>query len=165
MYYCDKCGKPASNLTWVEINGRRMEQHLCGECAANSRGLDELIEPMVGEFFDFPVAFARKKISKHPSACPTCGYTWREFMATHRPNCPDCIRFFGDKSYAQKSYDDTPMPIEKVKLNVKRPSDFTYVDSLKAQLNKAVNEERYQDAAELKKKIDEIENKQGKKED
>ena len=49
------------------------------------------------------------------------------------------------------------MPIEKVKLNIKKPSEFSYVDNLKAQLQKAVNEERYQDAAELKKKIDEIE--------
>ncbi len=158
MYYCDKCGAPASHLTWVEINGMRSSQHLCAKCAHKSRGIDDLIEPMVGEFFDFPVAFARKKISKHPSICPTCGLSLREYESTKRANCPDCARYF-NKDTKNKSFDDTPMPIEKVKLNVKRPSDFTYVDSLKAQLQKAVNEERYLDAAELKKKIDEIESK------
>lgn len=163
MFYCDKCGKPATNLTWVEINGRRMEQHLCGDCARKSTDFDDFIEPMVGEFFDFPVAFARKKISKHPSACPTCGQTAREFEDSGRYRCPDCARFLGGnpQSFTQKSYDDTPMPIEKVKLNIKRPEEFTYVDSLRAQLQKAVNEERYQDAAELKKKIDEIQKSKG----
>ncbi len=131
MFYCDKCGKPATNLTWLEINGRRMEYHLCAECAIKERGLNELIEPVVGEFFDFPVAFARKKPSKFTN-CPTYGM-----------------------------FDDTPMPIEKVKLNVKRPEEYSYVDTLKAQLQKAVNEERYSDAAELKKKIDEIEKAKG----
>lgn len=162
MFYCDKCGKPATNLTWVEINGRRMEQHLCGECASHEQGLGDFIEPMVGEFFDFPVAFARKKLSKHPSACPTCGYSIKDFWATGRYNCPDCARYFdSEKARQTKSYDDTPMPIEKVKLNIKRPDEFTYVDSLRAQLQKAVNEERYQDAAELKKKIDEIQKSKG----
>ena len=137
MYYCDKCGKPATNLTWVEINGRRMEQHLCADCAQKERGLDELIEPMVGEFFDFPVAFARKKPSKHMSS--SFGYFPKMF-----------------NPYINSYYDDTPMPIEKVKLNVKKPSEYTRLDNLKAQLQKAVNEERFNDAAELKKQIDEL---------
>ena len=161
MYYCDKCGKPATNLCWVEINGRRMEQHLCGDCARESRGLDELIQPMVGEFFDFPVAFARKKVSKHPSACPTCGYTSREYSESGKSRCPDCDRVFGGTERVTKSFDDTPMPIEKVKLNIKRPEDFTYVDTLRADLQKAVNEERYQDAAKIKQKIDEIQKSKG----
>jgi len=163
MYYCDKCGKPATFLTWVEINGERMEQHLCGECSKKEKGLGDLIEPMVGEFFDFPVAFGRKKPSKRGNVCPTCGYTLRDFLDTGYLNCPDCARFLNVNNYAMspKSFDDTPMPIEKVKLNIKKPSDMTYVDELKANLQKAVNEERYQDAADLKKKIDEIEKSKG----
>lgn len=58
--------------------------------------------------------------------------------------------------YINSYYDDTPMPIEKVKLNVKKPSEYTRLDNLKAQLQKAVNEERFNDAAELKKQIDEL---------
>ncbi len=165
MYYCDKCGKPATFLTWVEINGERMEQHLCGACAQRERGLGDLIEPMVGEFFDFPVAFGRKKPSKRGSVCPTCGYTVREFWTNGYYNCPDCVKYLNVNNYTipQKSFDDTPMPIEKVKLNIKKPSDMTYVDELKAKLQKAVNEENYQQAAELKNKIEEIEkSKEGK---
>ena len=157
MFYCDKCGKPATNLTWVEINGTRIEQHLCSECAKHEEGLDELIQPMIGEFFDFPVAFARKKPSKHILTCPTCGYTSKEFLESGAYNCPDCYKVFGQLKPYQSNMDDMPMPIEKVKLNVKMPNEFSYVDGLKAQLQKAVNEERYKDAAELKQKIDEIE--------
>lgn len=163
MYYCDKCGQPATFLAWVEINGERMEQHLCGNCAKKERRLDDLIEPMVGEFFDFPVAFGRKKPSKHQGVCPTCGFTEREFWQSGYYNCPDCARYLKMNNYAksQKAFDDTPMPIEKVKLNIKKPSEMTFVDDLRAKLQKAVNEERYQDAAELKKKIDEIEKSKG----
>lgn len=165
MYFCDKCGRPATNLTWVEINGRRMEQHLCGECAKRERGIDDLIEPVVGEFFDFPVAFGRKKPSKHSDICPTCGYSLRDVMETGFYNCPDCARYLKVNNYAktQKAFDDTPMPIEKVKLNIKKPNEITFVDELRAQLQKAVNEERFQDAADLKKKIDEIEKTKGEK--
>ncbi len=163
MYKCDKCGRPATKLTWVEINGTRMEQHLCSECAQTEQDLGEIVQPLIGEFFDFPVAFARKKPSKHMPTCQTCGYTYKDFLETHMLNCPDCYKFFPQNlnQYIAPRTDDTPMPIEKVKLNIKRPEDFSYLDNLKAQLQKAVNEERYQDASELKKKIDEIEKSKG----
>ncbi len=128
MYNCQKCGRPATNLTMIEINGRRMEQYLCSDCAREGDDLSAFVEPVVGEFFDFPVAFARKKPSK-------------QFVSQYQ---------------SRTNYDDTPMPIEKVKLNIKKPDDLSYVDVLKQKLQKAVNEENYAEAAELKKRIDDI---------
>ena len=157
MYYCDKCGRPATNLMWVEINGERMEEHLCSECAELQKGTEDLFQPLIGEFFDFPIGFARKKPSKRNLICPNCGMTSREFLETGRYNCPECYATFADIKPLKSNFDDIPMPIEKIKLNIKKPSELSYVDTLKQQLQKAVNEERYSDAADLKKKIDEIE--------
>ncbi len=162
MYYCDKCGKPATNLTWIEINGERTEQHLCADCAAKEKGLDELIEPMIGEFFDFPVMFARKKPSKRVATCPVCGFTSKDFLETGRLNCPECYKYLGAfiEPSLKNFYEEKPAPIEKVKLK-RAPTlpKASEVDSLRERLRCAVNEERYEDAAALKRQIDNIEGK------
>lgn len=164
MYYCDKCGKPATQLIWLEINGERTEQHLCAECARVERGLDEFVEPMIGEFFDFPVAFARKKPSKRVLSCPICGYTSKEFLATGKLNCPECYKYLSEvvEPAIKNFYADKPAPIEKVVLKSSRIPKASEVDSLKERLKIAVAEERYEDAAALKRQIENIE---GKKEE
>lgn len=163
MYYCDKCGKPATHLTWLEVNGHRTEQHLCADCAAKEKGLDEIIEPMIGEFFDFPVAFARRKPSKRVLTCPVCGYTSKDFLATGRLNCPECYKYLSEvvEPAIKNFYADQPAPIERVKLKKRSLPKASEVDSLKERLRCAVAEERYEDAAALKRQIDNIEGKKG----
>ncbi len=161
MYFCDKCGKPATHLTLLEVNGQRTEQHLCADCASKERGLNEFIEPMIGEFFDFPVAFARRKPSRRVLTCPTCGYTSKEFLSTGRLNCPDCYKYLCGvvEPTIKNFFADQPAPIERVKLKKNTLPKASEVDSLREQLKCAVNEERYEDAAALKRQIDNIEGK------
>ncbi|MBQ7977578.1 MAG: hypothetical protein IJ301_03200 [Clostridia bacterium] len=164
MYYCDKCGKPATHLSWLNINGQRTEQHLCAECAKKERGFDEFIEPIIGEFFDFPVAFARRKPSRRVISCPVCGFTSKDFLETGRLNCPECYKYLNEvvEPAIKNFYNDRPAPIEKVKLRASALPKASEVDNLKERLRCAVAEERYEEAAALKRQIDNIE---GKKEE
>lgn len=160
MFYCDKCGKPATNLTWVEINGRRMEQHLCSECALYSDDFDDFedfVQPAVGEFFDFPVAFARRKPSKHVPTCLTCGFTRDDFLQSGKFNCQDCYKYLGEIAEPDFSKSTSnKFSFDKVKLKPKAKPQ-TKLELLKANLDRAVKEERYEDASEIKKEIDKLE--------
>ena len=161
MYYCDKCGKPATSLTWVEINGERMEQHLCSECANYANDFDDFddfVQPMVGEFFDFPVAFARRKPSKHVPTCLSCGFTSDDYLHYGKFNCPDCYKYLGQVTEPDFSKSNPKVSFDKIKLR-KKPKPQTRLEVLKANLKKAVDEERYEDASEIKKEIDKLERK------
>jgi len=157
MFYCDKCGKPATNLTWIEINGERVEQHLCSDCALYADDFDDFIQPTVGEFFDFPVAFARRKPSKHMPTCLTCGFTKDDYLQFGKFNCPDCYKYLGIVSEPDLSKPaSNKLSFDKIKLKPKAKPQ-TRLEILKASLDKAVKEERYEDASEIKKEIDKLE--------
>ncbi len=155
MYYCDKCGRPATNITFIEVNGERLEQHLCSECAFYSDDFDDFVQPTVGELFDFPVAFARKKPSKHVPTCPYCGFTKDDYLQFGKFNCPECYKYLGIVAEPDLSKQNK-FNFDKVKLKPKTQPK-TRLEILKANLDKAVNEERYEDASEIKKEIDKLE--------
>lgn len=150
---CDKCKtNEATFHKTVVINGDSYETHLCSKCVdltdwGDWQGFDEDFIP---DFFDPFSPF--KFLDYNEKKCPTCHSTFRDFLRRGKLGCKDC-------------YDTFELEIRDMLENMENPIDLdlgiedvksTKLSILQDKLKKAVDEERYEDAGEIKKQIDKL---------
>lgn len=93
--------------------------------------------------------------------CPECGYSLREFERNGRFGCPECLHAFEDviQPLLSRMHKDTR---HRGKVPHKAHTETSLKRELRSQettLEKAVREERFEDAAELRDQIQELQNK------
>ncbi len=157
---CDRCGKPSVYHSTLIVNGVSQTTNLCRECAmkegvfANPSSIfDELFMP----FADI-LPFERVE----NIVCPVCKTSLKEFKQTHKLGCPNCYEVFKneiEKIVARIAPFSAHKqePIKKLKTGKKKESKEEKLASLREQMQLAVKEERYEDAAKIKKQIKALE--------
>ena len=172
---CERCEKSEATVHLTEIvKNVKSEVHLCDKCARMSDfnpeltnfslSLPEMLSFLdVGEFDD----------SFDTNKCATCGLTYLEYRRIGKLGCSDCYKYLwfalepvissyhGEKRHIGKiplSYTEVKA-IEEVLLDTKTKliGGCENVSELRRKLEIAVDEERYEDAAELRDRIKEIE--------
>lgn len=161
---CKNCGVRPATIHYTEIvNDKMVTLDLCVQCAeekgiavekSDAYGLGDL----VAELIDGTVKDETAKIGR--IRCPECGYDFSDFRNIGRFGCPECYRSFeaqlrpllrhihGGTQHTGK----TP-----VKLSVKSLSRQRVLQ-LKEELARAVENEDYEHAAELRDEIRRQEN-------
>ena len=162
---CDNCGKVATYHSIEIVNGDRVEQHLCSDCASSLRQEIDFMPmtlPTIGEFFDFPLTFRQPRRVKTILQCPKCGCTSDDFLQTGKLGCNECYKYL--KEVVDPAIDEVlsnnDMP-DKISLNDGINKDIPLannLESLQEQLKVAVKEERFEDASRLKQQIDKLKN-------
>lgn len=171
------------------VNGVKKEMILCEECAEkmgiNSVKFNMPISfsNFLGDFFDdyneeqLLPSFMKEKHNK----CTTCGEMYTEFIKTGLLGCPECYDIFEDRldpvlKNIQGNIKHTgrkPLNFESKLKNIgenkqshndkntsKEPKQQnSELSKLQEELNKAIKEERYEDAAIIRDKIKNIEQK------
>lgn len=172
------------------VNGIKKEMHLCESCARElgigtdlNFNMSMDIPSFFGEIFDeynnlsLLPNFGKIKEEK----CNTCGMTYDEFSRIGKFGCQSCYDIFSDRldpilkgiqgnnrhvgrkartidsNIIKKMQEKKEEIKEEIKEKVKENDKTT---ELKNQLKKAIKEERYEDAAKLRDKINSIENKE-----
>lgn len=150
---CDKCKKNQATFhKTVVINGDSYETHLCSHCVdlTDWGNWDGFGDDFLPNFFEPIHPF--KFLDYNEKKCPTCKSTFRDFLRRGKLGCKDC-------------YDTFEAEIRDMLENMESPIDIdlgiddavsTKLSTLQAQLQKAVEEERYEDAGEIKKQIDKL---------
>lgn len=156
---CDKCNKPATiHLTEIH-EGKRMEKHLCEQCAAEAEGLPVKAHTPINELLTNFV-LAHSGLTKETAAgCPQCGITWAEFRQTGLFGCESDYALF-DKDLTpllQRAHEGGTHHLGKVptrrgssSVPAKRQIDLV---RLRKELAKAVETEDYERAAKLRDQI------------
>ena len=159
---CDNCGEKKATVHLTEvINGQATEMHLCEKCAAQKslemqKSLDvgDVLAGLAG--MDIDASSEESKL-----VCPGCGLSYEEFKKSGRLGCSECYKAFekklqvllkrihGSNRYVGK----TPSIVDKKESKGVRAQD------LKMQLEKAIQLEDYERAAELRDKIRKLEGK------
>jgi protein arginine kinase activator len=163
---CDVCGKNPATVHLTEIIDEKMnELHLCEDCARNKSaameqqfGLSDLLAGMA----DF-----EKPSSKEEEAvkvkCPSCGLTYADFKKIGRLGCGDCFNVFrkylapllkrihGSNQHIGKSPVKTKAPAKLYK----KKAGLSLLE-LKDQLQKAIQQEAFEEAARLRDQIKKI---------
>lgn len=142
---CEKCGKNEANFYYSSnINGNVTEKHLCSECA-NEMGLSNdmfayantMFEDMMGSFFGRRSSFAPFG-SFGGFAMPALMFPRFEFR-------------IGDGAAPAETEQKVETPADP-EMQKRRE-----LNMLREQMKKAAEKEDYEKAAELKKKISEME--------
>jgi protein arginine kinase activator len=159
---CESCGKVATvHLTEIK-NGKKVEKHLCEQCAAQSEGLTPAkmhmpINELLTNFVMNHTGLANKP--QETLACPQCGMTWAEFRQTGLLGCEHDYPAFEKEMtpLLQKAHEGAAHHVGKVPTRrggtgvpAKRTIDMS---KLKKELARAVETEDYERAAKLRDQI------------
>ena len=161
MLKCDNCNKPATvHLTEIR-NGKKIEKHLCEQCAAQSEGLPVKSQhtPINELLTNF--VMAHSGLPKGTDlACEACGITWSEFRQGGLFGCANDYTVF-EKDLTpllQRAHEGATHHVGKVPARrggaggvpMKRQVDLT---KLQKELKKAVEAEDYERAAKIRDQI------------
>lgn len=166
---CDICGKNQATVHLTEIiNDQITELHLCEQCAQEKSqemeqqfGLSDLLAGMV--------EFDKPSLEKETTAlkCMNCKLTYADFKKIGRLGCGECYNTFkkhlapllkrihGSNQHLGKS----PLKISK---GLKKKMDL---QDLRLKLQKAIEEEAFEEAAKIRDEIKEWEKKLLQKDD
>ena len=168
---CQNCGNNEANVKYTQIvNGVKKEMNLCSDCAekmgiGNSFNMKMPLSfsDFLGDFFnEYEDAFALPSFVKEQtkSKCENCGLTYDDFVKTGLLGCPKCYEVFADRlNPAIKNIQGNTKHVGRIpgkneKNNIgKEEKEKTEKEKLEEELNQAVKEERYEDAAKIRDKI------------
>jgi len=156
---CDNCSQADAVVHLTQIVNNQMSVcHLCEKCAA-AKGLEASEAPTNFPLTDFLAQMGGEETaegSADPGRCGFCGLTFSDFRDTGRLGCPHCWatfeghlrgllrRIHGGTSHVGKVYlppDPTASEREK------------RLEGLRRRLQRAVDQEDFERAAELRDQI------------
>jgi protein arginine kinase activator len=161
---CDVCGKNPATVHLTEIIDEQMnELHLCEDCARHKSaameqqfGLSDLLAGMAD--FEKPASKEEEVVT---IKCPSCGLTYADFKKIGRLGCGECYNVFrkylapllkrihGSNQHIGKN----PTKTKTTAKLYKKKDDLL---ELKDQLQKAIQEEAFEEAARLRDQIKKI---------
>lgn len=167
---CQHCNqKEATTHIKKNINGQREEMHLCSECARELGVMDEFKMPSMNDLFgdSFLGNFLGAGVAAMNSLagverCSTCGSSFNDIVKGGHIGCSDCYDKFADRlepsirkihgktKHIGKfiSYDEKEEPAKK-----ESKAEVNQLDLLQQQLEAAIKEQRFEDAAVIRDKI------------
>jgi len=165
---CEKCRNREATIHLTEIiKDVKSEVHLCEICAREI-GLNSKLSNFsisVPEMLSF-LDIEELDNLKDENMCQNCGFTYMDYNRTGKLGCPDCyayldehlrsviIGYHGSDKHVGKSPDNHLSPLES-KDSASAKNDES-AEMLQRQLEKAVLEERYEEAAILRDRINDI---------
>lgn len=154
---CEKCKKnEACYHSTLIVNGNSKTTNLCYECATKE---DLIQKNSVDIFNDFFSSFNDMfEDSLNEFFCPSCNISLGDFRRNHFLGCPSCYDIFKDdlSILEQRIKDD-----EKIEFNTPKTSSIDIqIEDLQKKMKKAIEEERYEDAGDYKKQIENLKNRQ-----
>lgn len=175
---CENCGKKEANVRYSEnINGVKKEMHLCEECSRKLGITDKMdfrmssldFSNFFGSFLEdfstpdfMPLLNEVKQIK-----CNSCGSSFEDIINTGRYGCANCYDVFEDRmdpilkklqganrhnGRLGKISDNNIKFDKKDEEKAEKKSD-NKLEKLQEDLNQAIKEERYEDAAKIRDEI------------
>lgn len=158
---CEKCGKNnATTHIRTVVNGVVTEKNLCGHCAASEGYTDlnhtSLTQMLASMLADAPMLSGEKAALR----CPCCNATFSDIAESGKAGCSECYKTFYKEllPYLKRVHGSTAhagkIP-NRAPLVVKKQEDT--VDALRLKLNELVREERFEEAAQIRDRIRNLE--------
>lgn len=159
---CENCGKnTATTHIKTVINGVVTEKNLCGYCAAMggySKFVNNGFASMLSAMFSDELATGH--IKEH--RCECCGTRFSDIAESGKMGCSECYEAFKNKlvPYLKRVHGTTEHLGKRLPSQVSALATVTLEDkkeSLRAQMLKAVGEENFELAAQLRDEIKKLE--------
>ena len=161
---CDICKKNPATIHFTQIiNGKVTEVHICEKCAIekgllNKDKMDFSIGDILSGFLSGKTEPERKEGIKADIKCSFCGMTYSDFQKTGKLGCSECYHAFEKQllSLFRKVHGTTQHTGKIPKRISQYMTDKRQVNELRQQLEAAIKEERFEDAAALRDEIKKV---------
>ena len=161
---CENCSKNATvHLTEIK-GGKKIEKHLCEQCAAQNEGLPVKSHMPINELLtNFVMAHSGLQ-TEVGGGCDQCGITWAEFRQSGLLGCSHDYQVFEKdltplltRAHEQMTHHVGKVPTRRggSGVPIKRQFDLT---RLRTELSTAVEAEDYVRAAKLRDQIRQADN-------
>lgn len=166
---CEQCKKRTATVFYNEkLNGRSRSLSLCGECASKLRESGEIrdVTSMIGSFADpfsalqderfgdfFGLRILRAKEEK--ILCPSCGRALAAILNDGKVGCAECYSAFsGELSPLLRSLHGGATHRGRIPSRLlARRARIEQLSRLREELQKAITEEKFEEAARLRDEI------------
>ena len=155
---CDKCKtREACYHSTLVVNGEVKSTHLCEKCAEKEGVLNKTYNSIFDEFRSLTNFLGFDDFED--KVCPNCHWTLGQFKHSGILGCANCYDAFEEQiedivkriqPYGQHKLDDIEFKVEQKKTELTKEQKLV---NLKADLQKAIKEERYEDAGVINKEI------------
>ncbi len=157
---CDKCGAPSVYHSTYIVNGVSQSTNLCRDCALKEGVFTTQKTSLFDDIFSsFSDLLGFEQVEN--LVCPVCKTTLKEFKSTGKLGCPNCYEAFREEiSKVIKRiapFDKHKQDAIKTKEIKPKLTKEEQIAELRDQMKQAVAEERYEDAAKIKKQITKLE--------
>ena len=173
---CERCKNIEATIHLTEIiKDVKSEVHLCESCAREI-GLNSKLSTFslsIPEMLSFLDVSEVDEFSAG-SVCTSCGLSFMDYSRDNKLGCPDCYEHLHDslKSVIAGYHGATrhvgkqpsapgSLTVAAYEHPVRTVTTKKSIDELRTQLNRAVYEERYEEAAQLRDRINEMEREKG----
>ena len=164
---CEECRRrPATVHITKIVNNMQTEVHLCQECAQAKGELTFISQPAF-TFQDFLTGMLQHAQSMTPGLtvetrmerCPNCGFTYAEFKETGRLGCSVCYeQFRGQIHSLLRRIQGSTGHTGKVPGHSSEAIGYRrQIEELREQQRAAIAQEKYEEAAKLRDKIQNLE--------
>lgn len=161
---CQNCHKrPASiHLTKI-INGKKMEVHLCEQCAqdqdeimgSGNFSIHHLLSGLLN--FEQPSEQTGNTFGQAEELqCPTCGLTYRQFAKIGKFGCNDCYKTFDNRldPLLRKVHSGNTTHTGKIPKRAGRDINVRKeIKALKENLKELIEKEEFEEAARVRDEI------------
>lgn len=150
---CDVCSNEATVFLTQIINGQMTTVNLCESCSKAKGVTDELGFGLAEAFLNpgNTTPIPRNDVL----TCPACGFTSAQLKKIGRMGCPECYTTFKDglDNLLSSMHKDI-RHIGKIPTRaIAESRRGATLEELKSALQNAVSDERYEEAARIKKEI------------
>ena len=166
---CQNCGEREATVHLTRIiNGKKEELHLCESCAKQSSDFNfpanknltfqSLLSGVLNNSFPSKNKSLYQESSNQSDICESCGLSYLEFSKNGIFGCADCYDKFEDKLDAlfkriHGSFRHSGK--RPAQLSIKKEYEKE-IGRLKKEMEKAVEEENFEEAADIRDKIHDI---------
>lgn len=177
---CQNCGKNEVTFRYTQvINGVKKEMNLCDDCA-RELGLKDLNFNMPINFSSFLSDFFNEYsdnllpsfMGTQAISCKSCGTAFDDFVNSGEFGCSSCYDLFEDRvtpilrklqgatRHTGRGYREITPSTGDDKKSTKKAAkkEESQLEKLQKDLQKAIKEERYEDAAKIRDEIKKIDN-------
>ena len=154
---CEACKQTQATVHLTEIvNDQMTELHLCEACA-NQKGAQVESQFGLSDLLSGLAGFSKTEEPEEVSTktCPTCGMTYEDFRKVGRLGCAECYTTFKrNLGNLLKRIHGSPIHLGKSPARLVKPAKAkTELAELKRKLERAIADEAFEEAAQLRDQI------------
>ncbi len=153
---CDNCDNEATVHEVTVRKGKKIEKHLCEQCAAGEGLSVQASLPINTLLSKFMMSTQLEEESETVDHCPECGMTFAEFRQSGLLGCAACYDSFEDQltSLIERAQEGRSRHVGRTPASGPKCLDReNIIASLRQELDEAVASERYERAAQIRDEL------------